>query len=70
MVCSLCGKDDVEGNDVLLCDHAGCCRAYHQNCLSPAVIIAGMQVSCYRAFVGDACWSALSGINQNLLWSQ
>jgi len=31
LVCSKCGSgDDEEGNDILLCDHEGCFRAYHQ----------------------------------------
>ena len=42
VVCSLCGTDDVVGNDVLLCDRSGCCRAYHQQCLNPPVDISGM----------------------------
>ena len=41
VVCSFCGLDDIEGNDILLCDRSGCCRAYHQHCLSPAVAING-----------------------------
>ena len=37
IVCSKCGLSDVPGNDILLCDKKGCCRAYHQNCLNPKV---------------------------------
>ena len=36
VVCTRCGSgDDCEGNDILLCDHKGCFRAYHQQCLEP-----------------------------------
>ena len=37
IVCSKCGLTDSPGNDILLCDKKGCCRAYHQNCLDPKV---------------------------------
>lgn len=37
IVCSKCGLTDTPGNDILLCDKKGCCRAYHQNCLEPKV---------------------------------
>lgn len=33
-----CGRGDSDDHDdILLCDFAGCFRAYHQNCLSPAI---------------------------------
>ena len=35
VMCSLCGQPDEEGNDILLCDHDGCWRAYHQRCCDP-----------------------------------
>lgn len=38
IVCSKCGMTDTPGNDILLCDKKGCCRAYHQNCLDPRVV--------------------------------
>jgi hypothetical protein len=37
VVCSRCGLDEMENNDILFCDRTGCCRAYHQSCLCPAV---------------------------------
>eukprot|EP00596_Hydrurales_sp_CCMP1899_P003712 CAMPEP_0119040986 /NCGR_PEP_ID=MMETSP1177-20130426/11062_1 /TAXON_ID=2985 /ORGANISM="Ochromonas sp, Strain CCMP1899" /LENGTH=835 /DNA_ID=CAMNT_0007006569 /DNA_START=160 /DNA_END=2667 /DNA_ORIENTATION=- len=37
VVCSRCGLDEMENDDILFCDRTGCSRAYHQNCLSPAV---------------------------------
>jgi hypothetical protein len=37
ILCSRCGGEDAPGNDILLCDMQGCCRAYHQNCLDPPV---------------------------------
>lgn len=37
ILCSVCHEDEVEGNDILLCDHKGCCRAYHQQCLDPPI---------------------------------
>ena len=30
ILCSRCGTDEGEGDDVLFCDRTGCCRAYHQ----------------------------------------
>ena len=33
-----CNRGDSDDHDdILLCDFAGCFRAYHQNCLSPPV---------------------------------
>ena len=41
VVCSKCGDGEPgEDNDILLCDLAGCGRAYHQRCLVPAVATA------------------------------
>lgn len=37
LVCSRCGGSDTPGNDVIVCDHVNCFRAYHQYCLDPAV---------------------------------
>ena len=38
VVCSRCGISDTPvGNEILLCDGANCDRAYHQQCLRPAV---------------------------------
>lgn len=37
VVCSRCGLDEMENNDILFCDRSGCGRAYHQNCLCPVV---------------------------------
>jgi hypothetical protein len=38
IMCSVCNTPDAEGNDILLCDRAGCLRAYHQNCLDPPAL--------------------------------
>jgi hypothetical protein len=35
--CSVCNGEDTEENDILICDRAGCCRAYHQSCLDPPI---------------------------------
>lgn len=35
IMCSLCNLPDEENNDILFCDHVGCLRAYHQQCLDP-----------------------------------
>lgn len=36
MGCSRCHRLEADDdNDILLCDHAGCNRAYHQNCMEP-----------------------------------
>ena len=40
VMCSRCGKDAEDGNDMLFCDHTGCCRAYHQNCLDPPISVS------------------------------
>jgi hypothetical protein len=37
ILCSKCGQEDHDNDDILLCDKANCCRAYHQYCLSPPV---------------------------------
>lgn len=39
VLCSRCGKEDTEGNDILLCDRVGCNRAYHQLCLDVPLAI-------------------------------
>jgi len=34
--CGVCGSgDDAEENPIVLCDHAGCNRAFHARCLDP-----------------------------------
>ena len=38
ILCSKCGFDEGEDDDVLFCDHKGCCRAYHQKCLDPPIV--------------------------------
>jgi hypothetical protein len=35
VVCSRCLQDSEDGNDILFCDHVGCCKAFHQLCLVP-----------------------------------
>jgi len=35
VMCSVCNSTDEEGNDILICDRTGCCRAYHQRCQDP-----------------------------------
>lgn len=36
IACSKCGSGEAtDDNDILLCDRAGCNRAYHQKCLDP-----------------------------------
>ena len=40
--CSRCLQDIEDGdtsNDILLCDHKGCGRAYHQKCLDPPAVV-------------------------------
>lgn len=37
VMCSVCNQQDREGNDILICDRAGCYLAYHQHCLSPPI---------------------------------
>eukprot|EP01035_Chromulina_nebulosa_P028411 gene28411-37506_t len=40
--CSRCSQDIEDGdtsNDILLCDHKGCGRAYHQKCLDPPAVV-------------------------------
>lgn len=40
--CSRCSQDieDLDpSNDILLCDHKGCGRAYHQKCLDPPAVV-------------------------------
>ena len=40
--CAVCGSADAtEGNDILLCDRAGCNKAFHQKCLNPIVTDCG-----------------------------
>eukprot|EP00939_MAST-03C_sp_MAST-3C-sp1_P004267 g4267.t1 len=41
--CAVCRSADCEesGNDILLCDHAGCDKAFHQKCLNPIVVDVG-----------------------------
>lgn len=36
--CRCNGGDESADNDILLCDHSGCYRAYHQKCLRPIVL--------------------------------
>ncbi|EOD16051.1 hypothetical protein EMIHUDRAFT_211119 [Emiliania huxleyi CCMP1516] len=39
VACAVCGEfDDEEGNDLLLCDGAGCRAAHHLRCLSPPLL--------------------------------
>ncbi len=35
VLCSFCNQSDQDGNDILLCDHKGCFKAYHQKCCDP-----------------------------------
>ena len=37
VMCSVCGQDERENDDILLCDREGCYRAYHQKCLDPVL---------------------------------
>lgn len=38
LYCSRCKiGDDIEDNDILICDHEGCHRAYHQTCQDPVI---------------------------------
>ena len=38
VVCFVCGgAEPLPGNDILLCDFAGCGRAFHQRCHAPPV---------------------------------
>ena len=40
--CATCGSQDAtENNDILLCDRAGCNKAFHQKCLNPIVTDCG-----------------------------
>lgn len=34
ILCSLCGAEDKEGDDILFCDKIGCYRAYHERCIA------------------------------------
>lgn len=43
ILCSVCNKEDMEGNDILFCDHVGCCRAYHQYCLDPHIDVTKLK---------------------------
>ena len=35
--CSKCGIDSSNNNDLLLCDHENCFKAYHRSCLNPPI---------------------------------
>lgn len=38
IMCAICGgNDEGEGNYIVLCDHAGCDRGYHQRCVHPPI---------------------------------
>ena len=56
VLCSVCGEDGTDDNDILLCDKAGCCRAYHQLCLDPPVSSwGGDDWFCWQCATMDAC---------------
>ena len=59
ILCSTCMQSDTEGNDILLCDRAGCNRAYHQQCLDPAIVLDSEDPNddwfCWRCECLDSC---------------
>ncbi|RYH17666.1 hypothetical protein EON65_28230 [archaeon] len=59
IMCSKCQGEEVEGNDILLCDRAGCLRAYHQLCLEPAIDLEKMDMEkdwfCWQCECIDDC---------------
>lgn len=65
--CSKCGGPDAPGNDILICDKEGCCRAYHQQCLDPQVDPAQLQDEAYWfCWVCGTIQSSLAWINTKL----
>ena len=36
-ICSKCDGDEIVGNDILICEHEGCYKAYHASCLNPPI---------------------------------
>jgi hypothetical protein len=61
VMCSRCGEPDEDDNDILFCDKAGCCRAYHQRCLDPPIedtsILGGAEQDwfCWECNCIDEC---------------
>jgi len=59
VLCSVCNKEDSEGNDILFCDHAGCYRAYHQQCLDPPIDLKNIKEDepwfCWNCECKDEC---------------
>lgn len=59
ILCSACGTEEEDGNDILLCDKADCCRAYHQRCLDPVIDAETMNMEkdwfCWQCECLDDC---------------
>ena len=73
LYCSRCGSSDEPGNDIIVCDKEGCCRAYHQNCLTPSIDAASAESDtwfCWEcetvneclAWINDACGTSFRGV--------
>lgn len=72
--CSRCGNSDEPGNDILVCDREGCCRAFHQNCLAPPIDAAVAESEshwfCWEcdtvneclAWINEACGTSFRGV--------
>eukprot|EP00599_Poterioochromonas_sp_BG-1_P012047 CAMPEP_0173156956 /NCGR_PEP_ID=MMETSP1105-20130129/15232_1 /TAXON_ID=2985 /ORGANISM="Ochromonas sp., Strain BG-1" /LENGTH=728 /DNA_ID=CAMNT_0014074117 /DNA_START=19 /DNA_END=2206 /DNA_ORIENTATION=- len=62
--CSLCGEEETEDNDILLCDRAGCGRAYHQKCLDPPIDMMNVDPKhdwfCWQCECMDDCLDIIS----------
>lgn len=62
--CSLCNEEETEDNDILLCDRAGCGRAYHQKCLDPPIDMMNVDPKhdwfCWQCECMDDCLDIIS----------
>jgi hypothetical protein len=68
IACSKCGSPDADSDDdILLCDYAGCGRAFHQRCCEPPVTADAMPADdedwvCHRVrtsrflLIVSCCW--------------
>lgn len=63
--CSSCGSyESSDGNDILLCDAAGCNHAYHQQCVTPPVGAEEMETDDWFCPVCVALGGILDGVNE------
>ena len=72
ILCSKCNLEEEEDNDILLCDRAGCLRAYHQKCLDPPLDVANIDPDqdwfCWQCECLDDCLDTISERLETEYW--